>query len=83
MKKWMSDGLKGWLSCVIVMVWGDAIHGHPFFESLWMAALAGLIAGAIPGIIGGKYIKPQWGPYVAGAILPLLLVIPTLEIVFN
>ena len=67
MKKWMSDGLKGYVAGFITtLIFNQGIDIYTI--------LIPFIAGFIPAIFIGKNFKSVYAPYFGGVLSPIILI---------
>ena len=67
MKKWMSDGLKGYIAGFITtLIVNQGIDIYTI--------LIPFIAGFIPAIFIGKNFKSVYAPYFGGVLSPIIFV---------
>ncbi len=76
MKKWMQDGLKGFVGGFIVLpVFSILNSDNTPIQYLFLVGLISGLIGIIPGIIFGTKSEKSWVAYLGGGLLPLFIII--------
>jgi hypothetical protein len=79
MKDWLKYGLQGWISAFLIyLLVGNlllVISGQEGIGISFRLVAANFVLGFLPGIIGGKFLKKNWGAYFGGSIIPISILI--------